>query len=113
MKPIEYMQGFGTFLADELEIGLPHVRADKYDFRNDLLAHRGEEPLEGLDGSLFADPEQAGDAYINLINQRQVLVTFGILDFIDADRVDLNGLGSPRRRQTIHLTKPAWPRNAL
>jgi hypothetical protein len=30
-----------------------------------------------------------GDAEIYLIDQRQVVVAFGVLDFIDADRVDL------------------------
>ena len=46
-------------------------------------------PLKGLDSPLPADPEQAGDAQIDLIDQRQVLVAFRILDFIDADGVDL------------------------
>ena len=35
------------------------------------------------------DPKQAGDAEIDLIDQRQVLVPFGVLDFVDADGVDL------------------------
>ena len=49
----------------------------------------GEEPLEGFDGSFSPDPEQAGDADVDLIDQGQVLVAFGVLDFIDADGVDL------------------------
>src|SRR5262249_8801891 len=40
-------------------------------------------------GSLSPDPEQAGDADVDLIDQGQVLVAFGVLDFIDANRVDL------------------------
>jgi hypothetical protein len=36
-----------------------------------------------------ANPEQTGDADIHLIDQRQILVAFGVLNFIDADRVDL------------------------
>ena len=49
-------------LAIQLQIGLPHVGADEYDFGNYVLAHGGEESLEGFDGSLFADPEKAGNA---------------------------------------------------
>jgi hypothetical protein len=45
--------------------------------------------VKGLDRSLFADPKQTGDAQIDLINQCQILVPFGVLDFIDADGVDL------------------------
>jgi len=36
-----------------------------------------------------AHPKQARDVEIDLINQRQVLVAFGVLDFIDADGIDL------------------------
>jgi hypothetical protein len=45
------------------------------------MAHRGEEPLERFDG---ADPEQAGDADIDLVDQR-VLQTSGhdMLDGIE------------------------------
>jgi len=34
-----------------------------------------------------ATPKQARDVEIDLINQSQVLVAFGILDLIDADRI--------------------------
>ena len=76
-------------LADELEVRFPHIGADEGDIRNDLLAHCAEEPLEGLDGPLLTDPEQASDAEIDLINESQVLVALGVLDFIHADRVNL------------------------
>jgi len=45
--------------------------------------------VEGFDGPLLAHPEQAGDADVDLIDQGQVLVVFGVLDFIDADGVNL------------------------
>jgi hypothetical protein len=44
--------------------------------------------LKGLDRSFFAHPEQTGDAEIDLVDQRQVFMAFGVLDFIDADGVD-------------------------
>ncbi len=45
--------------------------------------------LEGFDGSFLAHPEQTRDADIDLIDRGQVFVAFGVLDFIDADGVDL------------------------
>ena len=45
---------------------------------------------KGFDGSFAAHPKQARDVEIDLINQSQVLVAFGILDLIDADRIDLS-----------------------
>jgi hypothetical protein len=56
---------------------------------NGFLAHGGEEPLKGFDGPFLAHSAQAGDADVDLIDQGQVLVAFGVLDFIDADGVDL------------------------
>jgi hypothetical protein len=53
-----------------------------------FIAHCSEESLERFDGSLFAYPEQTGDADIDLIGQRQVLVALRVLDFIDTDGVD-------------------------
>ena len=89
MEAVEDVQRLGAFLADDLQIGLPHVGADEHDLRSQFVADDGEESLKGFDGSFPAHPEQARDAEIDLINQRQILVAFGVLDFIDADGVDL------------------------
>src|SRR5262245_19869047 len=76
-------------LAIHLQIRLPHVRADEADLGDDFLAHGGEESLEGFSGSFSAYPQQAGDADVDLVDQGQVLVAFSVLDFIDANGVDL------------------------
>ena len=76
-------------LAIHLQIGFPHVGTDEYDFGNYVLAHSGEESLEGFDGSLFAYPKRAGNAQINLVDQGELFVPFGVLNFIDADSVDV------------------------
>jgi hypothetical protein len=47
-------------------------------------------PRKDFDGSFAAHPKQARDVEIDLINQSQVLVDSGILDLIDADRIDLS-----------------------
>jgi hypothetical protein len=43
-----------------------------------------KKPLKGFDGPLAAYP--AGG---NLINHRQILVTFGVLNLVDPDGIDL------------------------
>ena len=88
METVENMQSLGAFFADDLQIGFPHVRADEHDLGGDFFAYRGEESLKGFDRSLLPDPKQTGDAEIDLINQGQVLVPFGVLDFIDPDGID-------------------------
>jgi hypothetical protein len=89
VKAVEDMQRLGAVFPDQFQIGFPHVGTDEYDFGNYVLAHSGEESLEGFDGSLFANPEKTGNAEIDLVDQGEVFVPFGILDFIDADGVDL------------------------
>jgi len=37
VEPVEDMQSFGTFFADELQVGFPHVGADEADLGSDLL----------------------------------------------------------------------------
>ncbi len=89
VETVEDVERLGALLADDLQIGLPHVGADEDDLRGHFVADDGEESLKGFDRSFPSDPEQARDAEIDLINQRQVLVAFGVLDFIDADGIDL------------------------
>src|SRR4029077_8998520 len=86
---VEDMQGLGAAFADELQIRFPHVGADEDDFGNYVLAHSGEESLEGFDGSFFAYPEKAGHAQINLVDEGKIFVTSGVLDFVDSDGVNL------------------------
>ena len=89
VEPVENVQRLGTLLLDDLQIRLPHIRADEGDPGDDFLAQGGEESLEGFDGSFSPDPEQARDADVDLVDQCEVLVASGVLDFIDADGVDL------------------------
>ena len=89
MEAVENVQRLAAPLANDLQIGLPHVGADENDLRGDFVADDFEEPLKRLDRSLPSDPEQARDAEIDLINQRQILVAFGVLDFVNANGIDL------------------------
>src|ERR1039457_3935507 len=82
------MQRLGTFLTDHLQVGLPHIRTDELDLRSELLSDDGEETLEGFDGAFLADPEQAGEPLVDLVDQSQVFVAFGVLDFVYTDGAD-------------------------
>ena len=55
------------------------------DVRAEFGSEHDEESLEGFDGSLLADPEQASEARVDLIDQGEVLVAFGILDLVHTD----------------------------
>src|ERR1017187_2149602 len=65
------------------------------------LSNEGEKFLEGCDGAFPADPQQADDALVDLVDQRQGFVTFGVLDFIPTDGAD--------RFQRAMLQAPAAP----
>src|SRR5260370_263991 len=88
MEAVEDMEGLRAFLTNYLQIWLPHVRASEQDFRRQVVADQGEESLKRFDGSLLADPEQTSHPEIDLVDQGQVLVAAGILDFVHANGVD-------------------------
>jgi Outer membrane efflux protein len=56
--------------------------------RSELPSDDREEPLEGFDGAFLADPQQAGEPLVDLIDQRQVFVALGVLDFIHTNGAD-------------------------
>jgi len=88
MEAIEDMQRLGTFLADHVQVGLPHVGADELDLGRELFSDDIEETLKGFKRAFLADPKQAGDPLIDLVDQGQVFMAFGILDFIHPDGAD-------------------------
>src|SRR6516225_9281100 len=111
MEAIEDMQRLGTFLADHVQVGLPHVGADELDLGRELFSDDGEETLEGFQGAFFADPEQAGDPLIDLVDQGQVFMAFGILDFIHPDGAD-RPQGTIRRFPARRAYAPSGPETA-
>jgi hypothetical protein len=51
----------------------------------EFCSEHGEESLEGFDGSLLPDPEQACAAGVGLVDQGEVFVAFGILNLVYPD----------------------------
>src|SRR5580658_2519155 len=88
VEAVQDMQGQGTLVPNHVQIGLPHIRADKQNPGSHLLTDDGEEALKRFDGAFLADPQQANESRVDLVDQGQVLVAFGVLDFIHADGVD-------------------------
>ena len=82
------MQRLGAFHADHVQVGLPHIGADELNPRGTFLSEEAEVALEGLDGAFPADPQQAGQPLVNLVDQRQVFVAFGVLNLIHTDGAD-------------------------
>src|SRR4051812_37507125 len=71
MEAIKNMKSLGALLADDLQIGLPHIGTDEDDLRGHFVADHGEESLKGSDRSFFSYPKQARNVELDLINQRQ------------------------------------------
>src|SRR5258708_16002159 len=88
----------GALFANDAQIRLPHVRADELDLGSQVWSNEGEESLKGFDGPLFADPEQPRHPGVDLVDQCQILVAFGVLDLVHAD--------GPDRRQRPMLQSP-------
>jgi len=59
VKTVEDVECLRAFVANHAEIGLSHVGANELDMGAEFCSEHGEESLEGFDGSLLADPEQA------------------------------------------------------
>src|SRR5713226_6178066 len=88
VEAVEDVQRLGTFLTDHVQVRLPHVRANKLDLGSELLSDDGEETLEGFEGAFLANPKQAGEPLVDLVDQGQVFVAFGVLDFIHTNGAD-------------------------
>lgn len=82
------------------QVGFPHVGADEFDALTQLLADEIEELLETLDCAIFPDPQQPSTVLLNLIDQGEMFMPFGILDLVDADRADLTQIAM--RKSPLH-----------
>src|ERR1022692_2432416 len=85
---VQDVQRLRTIVADHIQVGLPHIRAHELDLCSQFFSNEGEKLLEGFLGAFPADPQQADDALVDLVDQRQIFVAFGVLDFIHADGAD-------------------------
>src|ERR1035437_1699113 len=88
VEAVQDVQRLRTIVADHIQVGLPHIRAHELDLCSQFFSNEGEKLLEGFLGAFPADPQQADDPLVDLVDQRQIFVAFGVLDFIHADGAD-------------------------
>jgi hypothetical protein len=88
VEAIENVHRIAATLADDVQIRLSHIRANVFDLLRHGCANQGEELLEALDRAFLADPEQPCAFLLDLVDERQILVPFAILDRIHADGED-------------------------
>src|SRR3990172_12107845 len=79
----------GAVLLDELQVGLPHIRADELDLLTEFFADESKNLREALLGALLADPQQPLATGFDLIDERQILMAAAILELVHADSTDL------------------------
>ncbi|SAL08109.1 hypothetical protein AWB81_08603 [Caballeronia arationis] len=73
---------------DHLEVGLPHVRTHEFDLLTQFLSDHGKELRKAFLRTLLSDPEQSRAPGLDLVDKREVFVSFPILDLIDAKGAD-------------------------
>jgi len=88
VKAVEDVQRVAGFLRHHRQVRLPQVAANEAQSRGPVAAEPAEEPEQGLDAALRADPEQPLAPLIDLVHERQVPMAPLPLDLVNADRLD-------------------------
>jgi len=82
----------------------PHIRANELDLSREFFSDHGEEALERFNGSFAADPEQTRESLVDLVNQGQIFVAFGVLHFIHTDGGDRSERAMLQAQVTTYST---------
>ncbi len=88
MKSVQDVDRVACFLEDHLEVRLPHVAAYELQLFGPVLAEEAKETQQCFGRSVWSDPEQSLATFIDLVNQRRVLMAAMPLHFVNADRFD-------------------------
>ena len=84
MEAIQNKRGIGTVVRNSSDVGCAHVAARPLYLLLLIIAeHLLEENINGFATFTWSDPHDT--AAIQIVDQRGVLVSFGIGDFINAD----------------------------
>jgi len=79
---VQDVEGVWQLLLDNLEVRLPHVRANKLHGSTPLFALLTKKAHQGFDGSVSRDIQQTPDASVKLVNQGEVLLSLPEVDFV-------------------------------
>jgi hypothetical protein len=91
------VQGLSASLADHPQ-NYPATCASTRNRSSRPLAWpiTGEERFEALDSPLPADPQPPGAQFLDLVDEREILVTAGVLDLVGADVENAMRCASPQ-----------------
>ena len=87
MKAVKHVYRLWQMFGYDLQIRFPHIRTDDPDLSRKIsfqLRHVGKKWAHGFLRAFFSNPKQTTCAGINLVNQRQIFVSFMPCDFINA-----------------------------
>lgn len=71
MKAVEDVEGVPGLGGDDLEVGLPHVAADKAQAAENLPSEGRQAPAQGRLRAPRSDPEQTAAMAVDLIDEGQ------------------------------------------
>ena len=86
VKTVQNVHRARGLLRDHRHVVAPHVRTDELQPLKGTGRNRREEPSQALLRAVLGDVQQTPTLGIDLVHQRQVLVTPPVSDFIDPDR---------------------------
>ena len=84
----EDVQSLRDLLLDDLQVGLPHVRAHVADARASLLSKHAEEAQQRLDRAVLGHEQNPWAIALDLVYQGGVAVALAPLPFVHADGLD-------------------------
>jgi hypothetical protein len=88
MEAIQDVDGLFGLFGDDVQGELPHISADITQALRAFLPKPAKEAQQCFHLSRLAHPEQALAAFINLVDQRQVVVSSTPLDLVNANRLN-------------------------
>src|SRR5438132_7126004 len=96
VEAVEDMKSMGDLLTDGPQVGLPHVAADEAELGHALGPEPLEEGIDGVERAVLADPDQAADADVDLVDEGEVGLAEFPLYLVDSDGLDAGvvGMGS-------------------
>ena len=89
MEAVQHMDGLAGFLGNHSQVRFPHVTADKMQLGRAFLAKVPKESQQSPDRPVPSHPQQPLALAVDLINNRQVLVSSLPQYFIDSNRTDI------------------------
>ena len=88
MKAVKDVQSLRQVTGGSVEVGLPHVGAEKADALAKLFSEDLEEVIEGGLGAVVSDPQQTLAVVVDLVNQSPEFVFLADMNLIDTESGD-------------------------